>query len=183
MRLLFRFSIFAKTNYIIMKFITTLLLFISISVFAQSKTGTIDIDYIVTQMPEFTEAQATVDTYGANLDTDLQVKLKSYNDLLDQYKEGEAGFNEAQLQEKQQALFTMENEIKNFRSNGVKLIDIKRDEALRPLFKKIGVALEVVAKQHGYTLIMQTNESMVYIDANTDVTRKVISQLGIALKE
>lgn len=166
-----------------MKFITTLLLFVSLSIFAQSKTGTIDVDYIVTQMPEFTGIQETVDAYGKTLDTDLQVKLKSYNDLLEDYKKNEAGYTEAQLKEKQQALFDKENDIKNFRNNGIKLIDIKRDESLRPLFKKIGVALEVVAKAEGYTVIMQTNESMVYIDSSADVTRSVLTQLGVTVKE
>ncbi|MFT5985594.1 MAG: outer membrane protein, partial [Planctomycetota bacterium] len=64
-----------------------------------------------------------------------------------------------------------------------KLIDIKRDELFRPLYKKIGAALQIVAEAQGYTLIMQTNESMVYIDATTDVTRSVITQLGIEIKE
>ena len=54
---------------------------------------------------------------------------------------------------------------------------------LRPLYKDIGVALEKVAKTQGYTLIMQTNDSMVYIDPSTDVTRAVATQLGITIKE
>lgn len=166
-----------------MRFITTLLLFVSITTFAQSKTGTIDIDFIVTQMPEFVGVQSSVEEYGKTLDNDLQAKFKEYNDLLESYKAQEASLTPAQKTEKQQSLLSLENDIKKFRENGLKLIDIKRDENLRPLFQKIGVALEVVAKAQAYTLIMQTNESMVYIDANTDVTRDVLTQLGITIKE
>lgn len=166
-----------------MKFITTLLLFVSLSVFAQSKTGTINIDYIVTQLPEFTGVQSNVETYGNTLDTDLQAKLKTYSNLVELYKKGDASFTDALRQEKQQALLAMENEIKKFRTNALKLIDIKRDELLRPLFNKIGTALEIVAKAQGYTLILEINESMVYIDPSTDATSSVLTQLGITIKE
>ncbi|MFT5078162.1 MAG: outer membrane protein [Saprospiraceae bacterium] len=166
-----------------MKFITTLLLFVSLSVFAQTKTGTIDVDYIATQMPEYTVVQTTIDTYAQSLDTDYQIKLTEFNTAMDSYKLEEGGLTILQKKEKQDAILILEDGINKFRNNSSKLIDIKRDELFRPLYKKIGAALQIVAEAQGYTLIMQTNESMVYIDATTDVTRSVITQLGIEIKE
>jgi len=166
-----------------MKFITTLLLFVSLSVFAQSKTGTVDIDYIVTQMPEFNDVQTAVDTYGKELDADLQAKLENYSTSIEAYKAEEASLTIAQKKTQQTTIIAAEEDIKKFRDNAFKLIEIKRDEVLRPLYKKIGTALETVAKAKSFTLIMQTNESMVYIDASTDVTRAVLTELGITIKE
>ena len=166
-----------------MKLFTTLLLFVSLSVFAQSKTGTIDIDFIVTQMEEFPGVQTSIDNYGKTLDSDYQKKLTEFNTSMESYKKEEAGLTIAQKKVKQDAILLIEEDITRLRNNGLKLIDIRRDELLRPLYKKIGTALEVVAKEQGYSLIMQTNESMVYIDATTDVTRGVITQLGITIKE
>ena len=102
---------------------------------------------------------------------------------MDSYKIEEGGLTILQKKEKQDAILLMEDGINKFRNNGAKLIDIKRDELFRPLYKKIGAALQIVAEAQGYTLIMQTNESMVYIDATTDVTRSVLTQLGIEIKE
>ncbi|EDM43160.1 outer membrane protein, ompH family [unidentified eubacterium SCB49] len=166
-----------------MKYITTLLLFVSLSVFSQSKTGTIDIDLIISQMPAFTQVQTGLEEYGKELDADLQLKIKDYEALFETYKTTEAGLSQEQKKEKQQTLLNTENDIANFKNNGVKLMQIKRDELLRPLYQEVGVALEAVAKAQQYTLIMQKNDSMVYIDPSTDVTRAVLTQLGITLKE
>ena len=130
-----------------MKFITTLLLFVSLSVFAQSKTGTIDVDYIATQMPEYTVVQTTIDTYAKSLDTDYQIKLTEFNTAMDSYKIEEGGLTILQKKEKQDAILLMEDGINKFRNNGAKLIDIKRDELFRPLYKKIGAALYNLPRQ------------------------------------
>jgi len=166
-----------------MKFFTTLLLFISLSTFAQSKTGTIDIDYILTQMPEFTGVQSSVEEYGATLDSDLQLKIDQHKSLMEVYRPAEATMAAELKKEKQNEILELEREIANFKNNGLKLIQINREEKLRPLYQKIGKALEIVAKAQNYTLIMQINESMVYIDPATDVTRGVLTQLGIEIKE
>lgn len=166
-----------------MRFITTLLLFVSVTVFAQSKTGTIDIDFIVTKMPAFKEVQTSLETYGNTLDEDFKAKLKSYDSLLKSYKNEEAGLTLLQKQEKQKELLELERDIENFKNNGIQLIQIRRDEKMRPLYTEIGAALETVAKEQAYTLIMETNDSMVYIDPSTDVTNLVLQKLGITVTE
>ena len=75
----------------------------------------------------------------------------------------------------------MENDINNFRQNGAKLITIKRDEVLRPLYKKIGVAIEAIAKELDYTQVLQIDDSLVYIDEDYDITVLVLKQLGVSL--
>ncbi len=166
-----------------MKIITTLLLFVSLSVFSQSKTGTIDIDFIVTQMPAFTSVQSSLEDYGNSLDTSYKEKVNEFETQFAAYKTEEATLTENIKKERQQSLLVKENDIAKFKNNGVQLIQIKRDELLRPLYKDIGIALEKVAKAQGYTLIMQTNDSMVYIDPSTDTTRAVLTELGITIKE
>ena len=59
-----------------MKFIKFFFLFLSITSFAQSKVGTIDIDYILTQMPELLEVQKQVEAYGKELDVDFNKKFR-----------------------------------------------------------------------------------------------------------
>ena len=73
--------------------------------------------------------------------------------------------------------------ITKFQQNGSQLISLKRDDALRPLYSKIGVALEKVAKAEGYTQVLQTDVVVVYLDSNYDLTLKVLKELGIEVKE
>ena len=65
-----------------MKMIKLFFLFVSISSFAQSKVGTIDIDFIITKMPEITNVQQQLADYKAELDVDFNKNMEAYNALI-----------------------------------------------------------------------------------------------------
>ena len=63
----------------------TLLLIIALFSFqmnAQSKVGTIDVDYILSKMPELEKITADIQTYGTSLDTEIQAQLTNYQGLV-----------------------------------------------------------------------------------------------------
>lgn len=165
-----------------MKLMKLLFLFVSISSFAQSKVGTVDIDFILSQMPELTSVQAQVQDYGKELDVDFNKNMDAYNALIKAYTDNEATFTDAVKKEKQEAIITAENDLGKFQQNGSKLMNIKRDELLRPLYKKIGLALDKVAKAGGYTQILQIDEYIVYLDNSLDLTIPILLELGIEVK-
>lgn len=166
-----------------MKIINILFLIISLSSFAQSKVGTIDIDFVLSKMPEISGVQQQIEAYGKELDTEFNKNLESYNTLVKAYTDGEAGYAETIKKEKQGEILKAENELGKFRQNGAKLINIKRDELVRPLYQKIGVALEKVAKTEGFTQVLQIDESVVYLDNTYDLTVKVLKELGVTITE
>ncbi|MBT0609024.1 OmpH family outer membrane protein [Aequorivita echinoideorum] len=166
-----------------MRFLKIAIFFIGISTFAQSKVGAVDVEYILSQMPELENVQTQLETYGKQLDVDLNKKLDEYKKLADEWKNGEATFTAEQKKEKQTALINLEADIQKFQQNGAKLMDLKRNEFLSPLYKKIGDALEKVASTQGYTQVLQTNQDMVYLDPNYDLTLPIIKEMGIVIKE
>ena len=166
-----------------MKISTYLFLFISVSVFAQSKVGTVDIDFVLSKMPELPSVQKQIEDYGKELDGDFSEKYDAYNALVQEYTDGEAGFTIAQKQTKQQEILNAETELGKFQENGAKLINIRRDELLRPLYQKIGVSLEKLAKEQGYTQVLQLDNSVVYADNTYDLTLAILKDLGITIEE
>ena len=122
-----------------------------------------------------------METYGAQLDIDLNKKVDEYKKLVEDYKQGEATFTEVQKSEKQTSILNMEQDIQKFQQNGAKLMDIKQTEALKPLYQKIGVALDKVAKAQNYTQVMQTTQDLVYLDPEYDLTVPILLELGIAI--
>ena len=71
-----------------MKTLQLLLLLVTFSVSAQTtqtKVGTIDIDFVLSQMPEIVNVQKAVETYGKTLDADLTKKLEAYEKLVQEY--------------------------------------------------------------------------------------------------
>ncbi|NND87629.1 MAG: OmpH family outer membrane protein [Flavobacteriaceae bacterium] len=165
-----------------MKFFKILFLFICVSGFAQHKVGTIDIDYILSQMPGLPAAQAQVETYGTELEGDLKAKMDLYNTLIKSYQESEATLSEADRTLKQQEIVTAEEDIKKFQQNGAQLINLKRDEVLAPMYQKIGDSLEKIAKAEGYAQVLQINNNIVYISEENDLTLAVLKDLGIEVK-
>ncbi len=164
-----------------MKFLKIAVFFISLSTFAQGKVGAVDVEYILSRMPELTEVQTLLNTYGSQLDTDLNKKIDEYKKLADAYKTSKASFTPEQKKEKQTALIELDKDIQKFQQNGTKLMDIKQQESLKPLYRKIGEALDKVAKTQNYTQVMQTTQDMVYLDSNYDLTVPILKELGITI--
>ncbi|HLW32748.1 MAG TPA: OmpH family outer membrane protein [Aequorivita sp.] len=162
-----------------MKFLKIAILFVGISSLAQSKVGAVDVDYILSQMPEMATVQQQMELYGNQLDADLTKKVDNYKKLVETYQAGEATFSEALKKEKQTELIELEQDIQKFQQNGVKLMDIKQQEHLKPLYQKIGAALEKIAKAQNYTQVMQTTADVVYLDPNYDLTVPILNELGI----
>ena len=165
-----------------MKAIKLLFILISITGFAQSKVGTVDVDYIISLMPEIPSIQKQVSDYATGLDGDFNKNVAAYNVLTTAYAAGEAGFTPEVIKQKQEEILKAEKELNQFQQNGTKLINIKRDELLRPLYQKIGVSLEKLSKTENFTQVLQITEALVYIDPEFDLTLKILKDLGIEVK-
>lgn len=166
-----------------MKFLKIAILFIGITSFAQSKVGVADIEYIVSQMPEMEEVQEEIKAYAIQLDTDFNVKLSEYNELQDAYEKGKDNFGEEERKQKQMELMEKENDIQKFQKNGLQLMEIKRQEIYRPLYKKVGVALNKVAEEQKYTYVTKVDQDMVYLDSNYDLTDAILTEMGIEITQ
>lgn len=158
-------------------------LFLCVTGFAQSKVGTIDVDYIISQMPELSSVQKQIEDYGNGLDSNLLKKLAEYQTAIDKYKTDEFSLTINQKKGRQDSIIAMENDIQKFQQNGNQLIVLKQEEYLKPLYEKIGIALEKIAKAEGYTQVLMRNNDVVYIDNRFDLTLAVLKELGIEIKE
>jgi len=157
----------------------------ALTAYSQSKVGTIDVDYILTKMPQIEAVQKNLQEYGVTLDKQLEDKMKEYQVKLDDYNKNVDTFTEQQIQEKQTAIFTLEDDITKFRQNGIQLMRIREDELKRPLFLKIAEAMDVIAKENSFTQILNTSTdaSIVYLDPDYDITFAVLAKMGIQVEE
>jgi outer membrane protein len=166
-----------------MKISTILFLFITITGVSQSKVGTVDVDFILSNMPELPAIQKQIEEYGKELDAEFNKNLEAYNALVKEYTDGEVGFTIAQKKTKQEEIVNSESELNKFQQNGSKLINLRRDDLLRPLYQKIGVSLEKIAAAEGYTQVLQLDNMVVYADNAYDITLTILKDLGITIEE
>lgn len=156
----------------------------SISFLAQSKVGTIDSDYIVNLMPEAKIVVKRAQTYGAKLDSSFQIKLKEYQTKIEAYKKNEKTLGTLAKKTAVQELTSLESDIKKYQTNGQKLMQLKREELMRPLYKKLSDAITAVSKANGYTQILTiTGNQFAYIDDKFDITELVMKKLGVKKPE
>lgn len=168
-----------------MKTITTsfLFLFVGLAAFAQTKVGTVDSDYLLASMPELTEVQSSIETYGSELDSQFKEMATNYQTKVTEFQNLADTISDADKKGKQDVIIGIEQDIQKFRQNSQQLIQIRRDELLRPLYTKLGSAIDAVAKEKGYSQVLTLGNGVAYFDPAQDITQAVADNMKITLKQ
>ena len=163
-----------------MKHLLLSLLFVFSAVSAQeSKVGTIDIDYILSLMPELVGVQEQVKAYQIELSDGYSEKLAQYEKALKDYRDNESLLTLMQKKTKEDSLVVMQNELGQYQQNGNQLLALRQEDFMQPLYTKVGQSLERVAEAGGYTQVLLRDNNVVYIDNRFDLTLAVLKDLGI----
>lgn len=156
------------------------ILFVGFSVNSQTKLGTIDVDYIVAKMPQLKQVQERIKNYGAKLDSINNKKIKEYDTRVKAFNSDLKTLSEAAKKIRANEINLLNQDIVSFRQNGSKLMQLRKDEFMRPLYKKITELTEVIAKEKGYSQVLTTNgNNFAYLDEKHDITKLVLAKLGI----
>mgnify|MGYP000109046682 CR=1 FL=1 len=155
-------------------------LLISSIVFSQNKVGTVDSDYVMNLMPEAKIVLKRAKAYGAKLDSSFQIKVQVYKDKVETYQKNEKTLGELAKKTSIQELTQLETDIKKYQNNGQQLMQLKQNELMRPLYKKLSDVIAEVAKANGYSQILTiTGNEFAYLDPTFDITDLVLAKLGI----
>ena len=163
------------------------LFFIIFSLFAlvangQTKVGTINSEFIVGLMPETKKVITMLNDYAAKLDSSYQVKLKEYNDKVTAFQNLDPNLSDNFKKIKIDEITQLEDDLQKSQQNGNSLINLKRDELMKPLYKILSDAIVEISKAEGFTQVLTTSgNEFVYLDDTYDLTEKVISKLGIKI--
>lgn len=167
-----------------MKKIVLLLLFafVAVNLQAQSKVGTIDAEYILSQMPEIKTVDAGLKTYNTELQEELQKTVKKYEELIKDYQATNTTIAKEEKTAKENEIMTLENDIQNYRQRASVLMQLRQNELTKPLYEKIDVAMKQVVAEQKYTQIINSNaNSLAFADPNFDITDAVLAKMGIAV--
>lgn len=153
---------------------------ISTTITAQNKVGTINEDYIINLMPESKTVIKMAQDYGAKLDSSFSIKLKDFQERVEKFRKEEKEMGELMKKTVIKELAALEEDIKRYQDNGNKLMQLKQEELMRPLYKKLNDAITEIAKQQGYSQILTTTgNQFAYIDEKFDITKLVMNKLGV----
>ncbi len=163
---------------------------IGFSSFAQTKVGTIDAEYIISQLPEMAEINEGLKQYNQELQQDLEQSITDYEVLVKDYQQNyqtdvdNATFTEEEKQTKEREIIGLENDIKGFRQKANVMMQMKRNELTQPLYEKINTAMMQVVQEENYTQILHSGgNSLAFFAEEYDITDKVMQKLGITITE
>lgn len=147
------------------------------------KIGYADVEYVLSQMPQFKDVQSDIQTYQTQLQKQYEAKVQEYQQKIQEYQAQEATMLDAIKADKQREIIQLEQSIQQFQADMQDSFMKKQETLMTPLYEKVGTAIEGVAKENGYSHILSARLSgldvILYGDASLDVSDLILKKMGI----
>lgn len=167
--------------------LTTVLMLLGLNVFSQSsnpiKLGYTNVEYIVTQLPEYSTIESELKTFGTQLQKQLESKVQTLKNLEQEIRENETKWAQTILQDKMQEYQNQMTSIQQFQQNADSELQKKQMALLNPVYEKIEKAIQEVASEGKYTHIFNDGVGAVnvllYAREEDDITPLVLKKMGV----
>src|SRR5258706_5817508 len=117
------------------------------------KIGYAETDYILSQLPEFKKMDNELKTHYSQLENQMKLKYDEFQAKLKSYQTLPASTPDAIKADKEQELATLQQSLEKFKNDAQASYQRKQNDLLDPMYKRIGNAIEQVAKENGFTFI------------------------------
>jgi outer membrane protein len=147
------------------------------------KFAFVDTQYILDNLPEFTEAQAQLDDLSAQWQKEIEAKFAEVDKMYKDYQAQSVLLPEDMKKKKEQDIVDKEKEAKNLQKQKFgKDGDLfkKRQELVKPIQEKLYNAIQEIATTNNYSVIFDKGGSltMLYANPKYDVSDDVLDNLG-----
>ena len=165
-----------------------LLMLVTIGFTTQAQTtqkiGYADWEYIFSQMPDFKKIENDLKTHQSQLENQLKAKSQELETKYKAYQGMPATTPEAIRADKERELQGLQESIQKFQQDAQTSMQKKQSDLTEPVFKKIGAAIEAVAKENGYSFIINPQllgggDILLYNDEKYDISALVLKNLGV----
>lgn len=169
-------------------FLTLFLGCLSVAAFSQTaptqKIGYADWDYVFSQMPDYKRIDNELKTHGTQLENQLKAKYQDYDTKLKAYQASAPTMVDAVRRDKELELTQLQESIQKFQQDAQTSLQNKQNTLMEPVFAKVGKAIEEVAKENGYTFILNPQlmgggDILLYSDEKYDISDMVLKKMGI----
>ncbi|MBO7190182.1 MAG: OmpH family outer membrane protein [Alistipes sp.] len=162
-------------------------LMVSATAVNAQKFGRVDLAAIVTNMTEYKEATTNLETYGRDLQDQLEQIQVEFNKLYAEYEKNVATYSDTVRQLKERELTELQQRFQDFQQLAQQDMAKKEAELMTPIYDKANEAVKQVSSAGGYIAIFSTTSDqpasagLAYFDPAqlTDITSEVKAALGI----
>ncbi len=167
-----------------MKKIIVISAFLLLGIFSYAqKFACVDTEYILNNMPEYKQAQKELEEVSLQWQKDIENKLAEVDRMYRSYQAEALLLPDDLKTKRENEIVAAEKEAKalqkqRFGSDGD--LSKKRSELIKPIQDKIYNAIEKIAKEKNYSLVLDkaSGATVLFIDGKTDVSDVILAELG-----
>ncbi|MCQ2280301.1 MAG: OmpH family outer membrane protein [Bacteroidales bacterium] len=161
--------------------------FLSLPMFGQ-KYAYIDSEYILSNMPDYTEAQAELDRVAVEWQKEIEQQFAKIDSMYKKYQTEAITLPENMKQKREEAIIKAEQDAKDLQKKRFgKDGDLtkKREELVTPIQDRVFTAIDEYAKEKGYAFVFDVAGAMtiIYADPKWDINDQIMQKLGVTAKD
>lgn len=159
--------------------VIALVLFVGTQMSAQTKVAHIDVQALMTNMPEMKAAQSQLEKIKENYDKEYKTMVQEYQTKLQKYEQEAPTAGEAVNESRSKEMQDMGNRIQQYQQSAAKELQQKEMDLLKPILEKAQAAIQKVATAKGFNYVLDaTTGSGVLVANGTDLLADVKKELG-----
>ena len=161
-------------------FKTVAILFVAASMqqAVAQKIAHIQLDSLITIMPETKQAQELAQGYLKDLEKQVASMKSEFDTKYQDYAANEASMSDLVKKTKQEELQTLNQRIEDFRTQAQQDYQKKSSDLSKPIYDKAKKAVDAVAKENGYKYVLDSSTGIVlYHEPSDDIFALVKKKL------
>ena len=145
------------------------------------KVGLVDLNEIITKMPETADAEKQVGDASKKYEDEFAKLQDEMKRRLDEYQTMKEDELPAIKERKAREIQDYQTKIEQFSQEAMQHLQQMNQQLMTPVVQKVRTAVESVGKEGGYSLIQDKNPQLVYYYAApvVDITEDVKAKLGV----
>ena len=145
------------------------------------KVGLVDLNEIITKMPETADAEKQVGDASKKYEDEFAKLQDEMKRRLDEYQNMKEDELPAIKERKAREIQDYQTKIEQFSQEAMQHLQQMNQQLMTPVIQKVRTAVESVGKEGGYSLIQDKNPQLVYYYAApvVDITEDVKAKLGV----
>lgn len=166
------------------KYIALLLFVFGMQIASAQSYAFIDSDYILENVPEYTEAKERLDKMAERWTKEIEDRYTTIKELKSNYDREEVLLPKEEREKRKTEIEKLENEAielqtQHFGSEGDYFQ--KRQELIKPIQDRVFTAMKKVAKREDYAFVFdKANQSnLLYAEKEFDISEEVLEEMGI----
>ncbi len=163
--------------------LTTATFFLFITVSFSQKTGYVDTDYILGQIPEYKAAQAELDKTSVDWQKEIELKYAEIDKLYKIYQAESVLLTDDMKKKRENEIINKEKEVKELQKTRFGVdgeLFKKRMELVKPIQDKVYNAVKAVAERSALAFIFDKagQVSLIYSNSKYDKSEDVLTFMG-----